>query len=96
MGEDFVYSDAGCKQKVKELTELIKAEVLAVDPATGTSSWIPRYKVVVQVTMGERKDQDVRVTSRCLWDTETDNYASASMQNASTWISVVVFGMYTE
>jgi tctex1 domain-containing protein 2 len=36
---------------------------------------IPRYKVIVQVTIGQMLDQGVRVASRCLWDTATDNYA---------------------
>lgn len=43
----------------------------------------PRYKVVVQVTLGQMRDQGVRVASRCLWDTAHDNYASASFSNVS-------------
>ena len=42
---------------------------------------IPRYKIVVQVTLGQMKDQGVRVASRCLWDTQTDNYASVEYSN---------------
>ena len=30
-----------------------------------------------------RREQGVRVTSRCLWDTATDNYASVSYKNVS-------------
>eukprot|EP00588_Corethron_pennatum_P013766 CAMPEP_0194271588 /NCGR_PEP_ID=MMETSP0169-20130528/5334_1 /TAXON_ID=218684 /ORGANISM="Corethron pennatum, Strain L29A3" /LENGTH=148 /DNA_ID=CAMNT_0039013967 /DNA_START=79 /DNA_END=525 /DNA_ORIENTATION=- len=55
-----------------------------------------RYKIVVQLTMGQRKDQGVRIASRCLWDTTTDNYASASFQNGSIWASAIVFGLYAE
>jgi len=33
---------------------------------------------VVQVVVGENKSQSARVASRCLWDTDTDNYASYS------------------
>merc|ERR1719471_2182076 len=33
---------------------------------------IPRYKVVVQVTLGEVKNQGVRVASKCLWDADSD------------------------
>jgi hypothetical protein len=40
-----------------------------------------RYKLVVQVVIGENKGQSVRVSSRCLWDTDTDNYASFSFKN---------------
>ena len=57
---------------------------------------IPRYKLIGQVTIGQRKDQGVRITSRCLWDTSTDQYASASYQNEYIWASALVFGLYTE
>ncbi len=43
----------------------------------------PRYKVVVQVVLGQNKHQGVKIASRCLWDTETDNYASFSYTNVS-------------
>lgn len=55
-----------------------------------------RYKIVVQVTIGQMKDQGVRVASRCLWDTATDNYASVHLKNQSLWCSAMVFGVYTE
>ena len=57
---------------------------------------IPRYKVVVQVTLGQMKDQGVRVASRCLWDTSTDNYASTRYQNQSLWCCAMIFGLYCE
>lgn len=57
---------------------------------------IPRYKVVVQVIIGEKKDQGVRVASRCLWDTTTDNYTSVHFMNQSLWCCAMVFGVYTE
>ena len=51
---------------------------------------IPRYKIVVQVTIGQMKDQGVKITSRCLWDTTTDNYATVSYQNQHIWASAIV------
>ncbi len=42
---------------------------------------IPRYKIVVQVTLGEMRNQGIRVASKCLWDADSDNYASYSFQN---------------
>lgn len=57
---------------------------------------IPRYKFVVQVTLGEVRDQGVRVASRCLWDTDTDNYASYSFKSETIWCNALVFGVYTE
>lgn len=40
-----------------------------------------RYKIVVQTTVGQMRDQGVRVASRCLWDPVTDNYASCYYSN---------------
>ena len=57
---------------------------------------IPRYKIVVQVTIGQMKDQGVKITSRCLWDTTTDNYATVSYQNQHIWASAIVFGLYAD
>ena len=55
-----------------------------------------RYKLIVQVTIGQTKDQGVRIVSRCLWDTATDNYASATYRGPHVWASALVFGLYTE
>ena len=55
-----------------------------------------RHKILVHLTIGQRKDQGVSIISRCLWDTGTDNYASASYRNEAIWASCVVFGLYTE
>jgi hypothetical protein len=37
----------------------------------------------VQTTIGQLKDQGIRVGSRCLWDSTTDNYASSYFSNVS-------------
>lgn len=71
-----------------QITEQVKARVRALNFA--------RYKLVVQTVLGQHKQQGVRVASRCLWDTEVDNFASASYQNESLWATVMVFGLYTE
>jgi hypothetical protein len=47
---------------------------------------IPRYKIIVQTTIGQLKDQGIRIASRCLWDVSTDNYTSVSYTNVSLWI----------
>ena len=57
---------------------------------------IPRCKILVQVTIGQMKDQGVKITSRCLWDTATDNYATVSFQNQHIWASAIVFGLYAD
>ncbi|KAI8818488.1 Tctex-1 family-domain-containing protein [Fimicolochytrium jonesii] len=55
-----------------------------------------RYKIVVDVTIGEFKGQGIRVASRAVWDTTTDSYASASFKNATIFAVAIVFGCYFE
>ena len=71
MMEDWLDDGEDFEGMSKSIANLIKNEVK-------NTLNIQRYKVVVQVTIGQRKDQGVRITSRCLWDTTTDNYASIS------------------
>jgi hypothetical protein len=35
-----------------------------------------------------------RFGTRCFWDEDTDNYASASFQNDSIFATAVAFGVY--
>uniref|UniRef100_A0A3Q3W7C5 Uncharacterized protein n=1 Tax=Mola mola TaxID=94237 RepID=A0A3Q3W7C5_MOLML len=39
------------------------------------------YKLVVQVVIGEQRRQAVKISSRCLWDTDTDNYVEDVFMN---------------
>jgi hypothetical protein len=55
-----------------------------------------RYKVIVTAYVGQKKDQGVIISSRCLWDTSTDNYVTVNFQNQHIWASVVVFGLYID
>ncbi|KAM8745635.1 dynein light chain Tctex-type protein 2B [Acanthopagrus schlegelii] len=53
-----------------------------------------RYKLVVQVVIGEQRGQGVKMSSRCLWDADTDNYAEDVFMNDSLICVVAVFGSY--
>jgi hypothetical protein len=55
-----------------------------------------RHKLVVHVTIGERKCQTYSCCSRCLWDTATDGFASESFQNETLFCSAQVFALYFE
>lgn len=56
----------------------------------------PRYKIVVFVAAGDNVGQDVRVASRCLWNTEFDNCVSASHNTKTLWTSAVVYVFYSD
>ena len=83
-----VFDEAECKSLALELCAEIKERVKALN--------IPRYKVVLQSVLGEVKGQGAYIASRCLWDTDTDNYAAFSMKNASLFCVIMVFGLYLE
>jgi len=82
------FDDLKCKQLALELCAEIKESVKELN--------IPRYKVVLQSVIGEVKGQGAYISSRCLWDIETDNYASFSMKNSSLFCVLMVFGLYLE
>lgn len=53
-----------------------------------------RYKYVVQVVLGEQHGAGVKIGSRCLWDADTDNYASDVFWNESIFCMTAVFAIY--
>lgn len=86
--EDKEYVEESAKEYVVSIGNTITAET--------KSLVMPRYKLVVQVTIGQIKDQGVSVASRCLWDISFDNYTSVNYTNSSLWANVMVFGVYTD
>jgi hypothetical protein len=87
--EDWHDFDDDFERLSKEIANKIKEKCIS-------ELHLPRYKLIVQVATGGRKNQGVRVASRCLWDTSTDQYASFSYQNEHVWISAMVFGLYID
>ena len=55
---------------------------------------LPRYKIVVQVSIGEQKGQGVRMRTRCFWDGDTDSYASETFSNESLFCVATAYGIY--
>mmetsp|Transcript_67033 Transcript_67033/g.155584 ORF Transcript_67033/g.155584 Transcript_67033/m.155584 type:complete len:128 (-) Transcript_67033:133-516(-) len=54
----------------------------------------PRYKIVVQVAIGEQRGQGVRMGSRCFWDSDTDSFASDTFSNESLFCVATAYGIY--
>ncbi len=86
--KNLVWDEEECRELSLDLCDEIKEKVKALA--------FPRYKIIVQVSVGENKKQGVLVTSRCLWNTNTDNYASVSYKNDQIWANAIVFGAYTQ
>ena len=53
-----------------------------------------RYKIIVQTILGQNKGSGVKIGARCLWDADTDNFASDSFLNDTMFCCVTVFGIY--
>ncbi|EDO46965.1 predicted protein, partial [Nematostella vectensis] len=50
-------------------------------------------KIVSVVYIGEIRDQGIEITSQCLWDSKSDNFATASFRNKSLFAVCTVFTM---
>ena len=57
-------------------------------------SKLDRYKFVVQVSIGEKKGQGVRMVNRCFWDAETDNMIVETFMNDKLFCTVTVYAVY--
>ncbi|KAM4041569.1 dynein light chain Tctex-type protein 2B isoform 2-T2 [Anomaloglossus baeobatrachus] len=53
-----------------------------------------RYKMVVQVVIGEQRGEGVKMAARCFWDADTDNYAEEVFMNESLFCVAAAFGCF--
>eukprot|EP00747_Dinoflagellata_sp_TGD_P161900 gnl/TRDRNA2_/TRDRNA2_178903_c0_seq1.p1 gnl/TRDRNA2_/TRDRNA2_178903_c0~~gnl/TRDRNA2_/TRDRNA2_178903_c0_seq1.p1 ORF type:complete len:131 (+),score=36.93 gnl/TRDRNA2_/TRDRNA2_178903_c0_seq1:179-571(+) len=86
--KDKEYNVEDAKIWTLELSNDIKAAVKELN--------IPRYKIIVQVVIGEQGSQGVRVASKFLWDVTADNWASYTYESQSLFAVGMVFGCYFE
>lgn len=80
------YDGEVCAQAAKDLSDEIRDKLRAIAPE--------RYKFVVQVAIGETRDQGVRFGTRCFWDSNTDNQAHESFINDHIYCVASVFAIY--
>jgi len=55
---------------------------------------LQRYKIIVQVVIGEQRAQGIRLGQRCYWDPTTDAFATESYCNDSLFCVVTTYGVY--
>ena len=70
---NLIYDNDKCDDVVKSLTNDIRIKLKGLGHE--------RYKYVVQVLLGERREQGIRMGTRCFWDANTDNQASETFMN---------------
>ena len=60
------------------------------------SGKIKRYKLNVQVYLGEKKNQKVTIVAKGWWDSYLDNYVSYTYQGTNFYCTAIVWGFYTD
>ncbi|XP_061384096.1 dynein light chain Tctex-type 5-like [Danaus plexippus] len=53
-----------------------------------------RYRIIVAVSIGQRRQQSVNVFHSFLWDHERDAFAAHNFENCHIFANVVVYGVY--
>jgi tctex1 domain-containing protein 2 len=74
--EEQVYDEDNARLQSLRISDLIREGIQEM-------LWNTRYKIIVQTTIGQLRDQGISVASRCLWDPNFDNYASSDFKNVS-------------
>ena len=83
--ENVDYEPEQARHTAIDLANSIKSQV---------KSLFPRYKTVVQVTIGGKGSQGIKVVSKFFWDQERDNYASHTVTSSSIFAVATVYGLY--
>ncbi|KAK2860826.1 hypothetical protein Q7C36_004992 [Tachysurus vachellii] len=82
------YEPELCRQMTKTISEVVKARVKDL--------MIPRYKIIVMISIGQLAEQNVRMASRCVWDAATDTFSSYAFKNSSLFAVANVYAVYFE
>ncbi len=80
------YDHEECGGACKKLSDVIRDKLKALGHS--------RYKFMVQVTIGERRDQGVRSGSRCFWDSSTDCQATENFVNDYIFATATAYCCY--
>ena len=84
---DKTYNAESSANMSREIADAIKSKIKS-------ELELPRYKLVVQVVIGEQRGEGVRMGCRGFWDADTDNYAQCTFTNDSIFCVAVAFGVY--
>ena len=60
------------------------------------SGSMKRYKLNVQIYLGEKRNQKVIILAKGWWDDYVDNYVTYTYQGPNFYCSVIVWGFYTD
>ena len=83
-----LYEAVKCSRIAQQLTDVISGNLKEMG--------MPRYKFVSHVMIGQNANQGVHFASRSIWNTATDNFASATYRNGSLIAVATVYAVYFE
>lgn len=83
---DKQYNSEECTAWTKTLSEAVKTRIKDLN--------LDRYKILVQVVIGEQRGEGVKMVCRCLWDSDTDNFAQDILMTDTFFCVVSVYGVY--
>ena len=86
----FRYSASQASLTAKTLSDDIKTDIKQLD--------VPRYKLVCLVTIGEKKKQELRLSSQCMWDVKVDSSVTYTWEadERHFFCCVVLYAIYRE
>mgnify|MGYP001810971072 CR=1 FL=1 len=84
--ENMAYDHARCKDMSMKLSDEIKTRIRSIV--------YKRYKLIVNVTLGQNLGNSIIIASRSLWNAETDNGCTVQFKNSSLYAIVTIFAAY--
>lgn len=94
--EEILTAKVGREPYNHDLTQPLTKDLCSEIQSAVTNMGYERYKLVVQVTIAEAAAQGLRISSRCLWDPEVDNFAEFTYSNEFQHVTALVFACYWE
>ncbi|XP_074646238.1 dynein light chain Tctex-type 5-B-like [Tubulanus polymorphus] len=86
--DDLKYNAKECSGLAMDLSQIIQNRIKDLK--------FKRYKVVVNVVLGEKRDQGIEAASRCIWESSTDSFACVHYGNATLFAVATIHGIYYE
>ena len=84
--QTWTYETEKCGEATKTLSDKIRDGLKALGK--------DRYKYMVQVVIGESREQGIRSGTRCFWDTNTDQHASETVINDNIFVCATAWALY--
>ncbi|XP_051538161.1 dynein light chain Tctex-type protein 2 [Myxocyprinus asiaticus] len=75
----------------RSISENVRGNILAM-----LKTMFDRYRFVVNIAVGGKTGQSVKIVSRALWDADVDNYITINYENRDLYTVATVFAIYFE